>query len=131
MKKILNKVEDLVVEMCEGMIKAHPTQLAFSKKFKVISRAQVNKQKVSLISGGGSGHEPSHGGFVGKGMLDAAVCGDVFASPSTIQVLPSIFARWCCASFKRFGKTRAGFEQADAKYLSLIVALMPPPRAFF
>ena len=90
MKKILNKVEDLVVEMCEGMIKAHPTQLAFSKKFKVISRAQVNKQKVSLISGGGSGHEPSHGGFVGKGMLDAAVCGDVFASPSTIQVYNAI-----------------------------------------
>ena len=43
MKKILNKVEDLVVEMCEGMIKAHPTQLAFSKKFKVISRAQVDE----------------------------------------------------------------------------------------
>lgn len=90
MKKILNKVEDLVIEMCEGMIKAHPTQLAFNKKFKVISRAQINKQKVSLISGGGSGHEPAHGGFVGTGMLDAAVCGDVFASPSTIQVYNAI-----------------------------------------
>ena len=80
MKKILNKAEDLVIEMCEGMIKAHPTQLAFNRKFKIISRAKVNKQKVSLISGGGSGHEPAHGGFVGTGMLDAAVCGDVFAS---------------------------------------------------
>jgi len=90
MKKILNKVEDLVIEMCDGMVKAHPTQLAFNKKFKVLSRAQANKQKVSLISGGGSGHEPAHGGFVGKGMLDAAVCGDVFASPSTIQVYNAI-----------------------------------------
>ena len=90
MKKILNKVEDLVIEMCEGMIKAHPDKLAFDKKHKIISRAKVNKQKVSLISGGGSGHEPSHGGFVGTGMLDAAVCGDVFASPSTIQVYNAI-----------------------------------------
>jgi dihydroxyacetone kinase len=90
MKKILNKVEDLVVEMCEGMVKAHPDKLAFDRKHKILSRARVNKQKVSLISGGGSGHEPSHGGFVGTGMLDAAVCGDVFASPSTIQVYNAI-----------------------------------------
>lgn len=90
MKKILNKVDDLVLEMCEGMVRAHPTQLAFNKKFKVLSRVQVNKEKVSLISGGGSGHEPAHGGFVGAGMLDAAVCGDVFASPSTIQVYNAI-----------------------------------------
>jgi len=90
MKKILNKVEDLVIEMCDGMVKAHPTLLVFNKKFKVLSRAKANKQKVSLISGGGSGHEPAHGGFVGTGMLDAAVCGDVFASPSTIQVYNAI-----------------------------------------
>jgi dihydroxyacetone kinase DhaK subunit len=90
MKKILNKVDDLVIEMCDGMVKAHPKQLAFNRKYKVLSRVQVNKQKVSLISGGGSGHEPAHGGFVGTGMLDAAVCGDVFASPSTIQVYNAI-----------------------------------------
>ena len=90
MKKIINKAEDLVIEMCDGMVKAHPGQLAFNRKFKVLSRAQANAQKVSLISGGGSGHEPAHGGFVGTGMLDAAVCGDVFASPSTIQVYNAI-----------------------------------------
>lgn len=90
MKKILNLAEDLVIEMCDGMVKAHPTQLVFDRKFKVLSRARPNKQKVSLISGGGSGHEPAHGGFVGRGMLDAAVCGDVFASPSTIQVYNAI-----------------------------------------
>ena len=90
MKKIINKVEDVVIEMCEGIVKAHPEQLAFNKKYKIIKRKEINKQKVNLISGGGSGHEPSHAGFVGKGMLDAAVCGDVFASPSTIQVYNAI-----------------------------------------
>jgi dihydroxyacetone kinase len=90
MKKIVNNVENLVIEMCEGMIKAHPDKLAFNPKYKIIRRKNPNSSKVSLISGGGSGHEPSHGGFVGTGMLDAAVCGDVFASPSTIQVYQSI-----------------------------------------
>lgn len=90
MKKLLNQVEDVVVEMCEGMVKAHPEHLAFNARHKIITRKQPNKQKVSLISGGGSGHEPAHGGFVGTGMLDAAVCGDVFASPSTIQVYNAI-----------------------------------------
>ncbi len=85
MKKIVNDVENVVIEMCEGIVKAHP-QLAFNKKYKIIKRKEINKQKVTLISGGGSGHEPAHAGFVGEGMLDAAVCGDVFASPSTIQV---------------------------------------------
>ena len=90
MKKILNKLEDVVVEMCEGMVMAHPEQLVFEKKYKILSRKNPNKAKVSLISGGGCGHEPAHGGFVGTGMLDAAVCGDVFASPSTIQVYNAI-----------------------------------------
>lgn len=86
MKKVLNAVEDIVVEMCEGMVMAHPEHLAFNRKYKILARKTLNKKKVSLLSGGGSGHEPAHGGFVGTGMLDAAVCGDVFASPSTIQV---------------------------------------------
>lgn len=90
MKKIMNKVEDLVIEMCEGMEKANPDKLTFVRKYKILRRKNLNKDKVSLISGGGSGHEPAHAGFVGKGMLDAAVCGDVFASPSTIQVYNSI-----------------------------------------
>jgi len=90
MKKIINKVEDVVIEMCQGIVKAHPNQLAFNKKYKIIKRRELNKQKVTLISGGGSGHEPAHAGYVGKGMLDAAVCGDVFASPSSIQVYNAI-----------------------------------------
>jgi dihydroxyacetone kinase DhaK subunit len=90
MKKIINNVDNIVVELCEGMIKAHPEQLDFSKKYKIVKRKNLNKDKVTLISGGGSGHEPAHAGFVGTGMLDAAVCGDVFASPSTIQIYNAI-----------------------------------------
>ncbi|MGL1894584.1 MAG: dihydroxyacetone kinase subunit DhaK [Spirochaetaceae bacterium] len=90
MKKIINKPEDLVVEMCEGMVSAHPNELTFKKKHKLLIRKKLNTDKVILISGGGSGHEPAHAGYVGEGMLDVAVCGDVFASPSTIQVYNAI-----------------------------------------
>lgn len=89
MKKIMNKPETLVREMCNGLVLAHP-ELDFNDKFKVISKKVINTDKVTLISGGGSGHEPAHAGFVGSGMLDAAVCGDVFASPSQIQVYQAI-----------------------------------------
>ncbi len=90
MKKIINTPETLVIDMCEGMVAAHPEQLAFSKRHKLLMRKNLNSGKVSLISGGGSGHEPAHAGYVGEGMLDVAVCGDVFASPSTIQVYNAI-----------------------------------------
>lgn len=90
MKKILNNVEDVVIEMCEGIVKAHPELLKLNKRYKTITRKNLNKNKVTLISGGGSGHEPAHAGLVGEGMLDAAVCGDVFASPSSVQVYNAI-----------------------------------------
>lgn len=88
MKKIINDVKDVVVEMCNGIAMAHP-EVEFIPKYKIIKRKNISN-KVALISGGGSGHEPAHAGFVGKGMLDAAVCGDVFASPSQIQVYQAI-----------------------------------------
>lgn len=91
MKKIINQAENVVLEMCSGIALAHP-ELEFLPKYKVIKRREVQADKVSLISGGGSGHEPAHAGYVGKGMLDAAVCGDVFASPSQIQVYQAIKA---------------------------------------
>lgn len=89
MKKIMNRPETMVPEMCSGIAMAHP-ELEFVQKYKIIRKKEIDGQKVSLISGGGSGHEPAHAGFVGKGMLDAAVCGDVFASPSQIQVYQAI-----------------------------------------
>lgn len=89
MKKIINKPETVVMEMCNGIAMAHP-ELQFIQKYKVLKKKEINPNKVSLISGGGSGHEPAHAGFIGKGMLDAVACGDVFASPSQIQVYQAI-----------------------------------------
>ncbi|KFN08403.1 dihydroxyacetone kinase subunit DhaK [Paenibacillus macerans] len=91
MKKIINKPETLVREMGRGLALVHP-ELEFDSKYKIVKKKQRNQDKVTLISGGGSGHEPAHAGFVGRGMLDVAVCGDVFASPSQIQVYQAIKA---------------------------------------
>ncbi len=77
------------MEMCKGMALAHP-ELIFKSDYKGIQRRKLNTNKVTLISGGGSGHEPAHGGFVGEGMLDVAVCGDIFASPSQVQIYKAI-----------------------------------------
>ena len=90
MKKLINDPTTVVREMCAGIVLAHP-ELEMDVKYKVIHKKELNKGKVTLISGGGSGHEPAHAGFVGKGMLDAAVCGDVFASCSpfhTLSIMP-------------------------------------------
>ncbi len=87
MKKLLNKVEDLVPESLAGLEAAHPDLVKVDFKNKVVLRAGGPKKgKVGLVSGGGSGHEPLHGGFVGLGMLDAACAGDVFTSPVPDQM---------------------------------------------
>lgn len=91
MKKIINTPETLVSEMLNGIALAHP-EVEYLQKYNVIKRKEINPDKVTLISGGGSGHEPAHAGFVGKGMLDAAVAGDIFASPSQIQIYQAIRA---------------------------------------
>lgn len=90
MKKILNSVDTLITEMCQGMVSAHPDLITFNSKYKIIERKHLNKDKVSLITGGGSGHEPCHAGYVGKGMLDAVACGEIFSSPSVSQVYNAI-----------------------------------------
>ena len=66
MKKIMNTPETFVYDMCHGLAAAHP-ELEFVEKFKVVKKKEINRNKVTLISGGGSGHEPAHAGFVGKG----------------------------------------------------------------
>jgi len=86
MKKLINKTEDIVSEMLEGMVAAHGDLLEKVEGFSILKRKDLSGNKVRLISGGGSGHEPSHGGFVGKGMLDAAIAGEVFTSPTVDQV---------------------------------------------
>ncbi len=89
MKKIINNPQNVVMEMCNGFAAAH-SDIEFISKYKILKKKAIDLNKVSLISGGGSGHEPAHGGFIGTGMLDAAVCGDVFASPSQIQIYKAI-----------------------------------------
>ena len=87
MKKILNKAADFVPEMLDGLIKAHPDQLAYEEDLHCIVRADAPVQgKVALATGGGSGHLPVFLGYVGKGMLDGCAVGDVFASPSADQM---------------------------------------------
>jgi len=90
LKKIINSADSVVGELCNGMVRAYPDLLLLDDKYNTIYRKKQSSTKVRLISGGGSGHEPAHAGFVGKGMLDAAVCGDVFASPSIMQVYHAI-----------------------------------------
>ncbi len=92
MKKIINLPEHIVEEMLQGMVAAHPEYVKRVEGFTVLTRASSPSRKVALVSGGGSGHEPSHGGFVGKGMLDGAVAGEVFTSPTPDQVLGAIKA---------------------------------------
>jgi len=92
MKKFINKIDDIVPEMLEGMSLAFPELLTKLSDYDVLVRADFEQNKVSLISGGGSGHEPAHGGYIGQGMLDAAVAGPIFTSPSPDQILGAIKA---------------------------------------
>ncbi len=92
MKKIINAVDQVENQMIEGMVKAYPQYLRKLDEGNIVVRAEKKEGKVALISGGGSGHEPAHGGYVGKGMLDAAVAGAVFTSPTPDQVYEGIKA---------------------------------------
>src|SRR2546427_466174 len=87
MKKLLNRVEDIVPESLAGLAKAHPDVVKIDTANNVVLRAGGPRRgKVALVSGGGSGHEPLHGGFVGLGMLNAACAGNVFTSPVPDQM---------------------------------------------
>ena len=95
MAQFINSKETLVVEAIDGLLHTAGGSLARLDGFphiKVVIRDDWDKSKVALVSGGGSGHEPAHAGFVGPGMLTAAVCGDVFASPSVDAVLAGILS---------------------------------------
>ena len=95
MAQFINAKEDLVTEAIDGLLAGSGGALSRLDGYphiKVVFRSDWDKSKVALVSGGGSGHEPAHAGFVGKGMLTAAVCGEVFASPSVEAVLAGILA---------------------------------------
>ena len=92
MKKFINRVETVEDEMIQGLVKAYPKYLKKIDGHNVIVRANKKEGKVALISGGGSGHEPAHAGYVGEGMLDAAVAGAVYTSPASDAILEGIKA---------------------------------------
>lgn len=128
MKKFINEPNDVVEEMLRGIALANPN-VVHSEGLGVISRKEKTR-KVGLVSGGGSGHEPAHAGYVGRGMLDAAVAGNVFSSPDPMRILEGIRQAdggkgvllviknysGDCMNFK-MAKTMAEFEDIDVDYV--------------
>lgn len=92
MKKLINDPNNVLNDMIDGIVAAYPEYVKRLDGFNIIVRSEKKKNKVALVSGGGSGHEPAHAGYVGYGMLDAAVCGEVFTSPTPDQVCEAIKA---------------------------------------
>ena len=87
MKKFINSVDNVLAESLDGFAAAHADMVTLGAERKFVRRRELNPKKVALVSGGGSGHEPLHAGFVGYGMLDAACPGQVFTSPTPDQIV--------------------------------------------
>lgn len=136
MKHFFNRREDIVAEALDGLLltsaPGHLARLDTYPAIKVIVRADWDKSKVAVISGGGAGHEPSHAGFVGRGMLTAAVSGEIFASPSVDAVLTAIRAvtgaPGCLLIVKNYTGDRLNFglaaEKARAQGLRVEMAIV-------
>lgn len=135
MRQFINTRETLVTEAIDGMLRTAGGRLARLDGYphiKVVLRTDWDKTKVALVSGGGSGHEPSHAGFVGQGMLTAAVCGEVFASPSVDAVLAGILAvtgkAGCLLIVKNYTGDRLNFglaaERARAQGLKVSMVVV-------
>ncbi|XP_072992057.1 putative 3,4-dihydroxy-2-butanone kinase isoform X1 [Typha latifolia] len=146
-KKLINDPNDVVTEFIEGLVETYPGMqyLDGFPQIKVVLRADVTTatyDKVAVISGGGSGHEPAHAGFVGPGMLTAAISGDVFTSPPVDSILAAIRAvtgpKGCLLIVKNYTGDRLNFglaaEQAKSEGYKLEMVIvgddcaLPPPR---
>ncbi|URD76487.1 3,4-dihydroxy-2-butanone kinase [Musa troglodytarum] len=146
-KKLINDPNDVVTEFIEGLVETYPglQYLDGFPQIKVVLRADVLSapyDKVAVISGGGSGHEPAHAGFVGPGMLTAAICGDVFTSPPVDSILTGIRAvtgsMGCLLIVKNYTGDRLNFglaaEQAKSEGYKVEMVVvgddcaLPPPR---
>ncbi|MFB5643967.1 dihydroxyacetone kinase subunit DhaK [Kluyvera ascorbata] len=118
-----NERKHLVDDALEGLVLSAPhanlVRLDIDPAIRIVARSDWDKSRVAIISGGGSGHEPAHAGFVGRGMLTAAVCGDLFASPSVDAVLNAIVAvtgdRGCLLIVKNYTGDRLNFGLAAEK----------------
>ncbi|MBR0801384.1 dihydroxyacetone kinase subunit DhaK [Bradyrhizobium jicamae] len=116
MKKLINSVETVLQESLDGLAAAHADIVALGPERKFVHRRELNRNKVALVSGGGSGHEPLHAGFVGYGMLDAACPGQVFTSPTPDQIVEAAQAIAGDAGVlfivKNYAGDRMNFEMA-------------------
>ena len=135
MGQFINSRDTLVTEAIDGFLRGQEGQVSRLDGFphiKVIVRADWKFDQVAIISGGGSGHEPAHAGFVGKGMLTAAVCGEVFASPSVEAILAGILAvtgkKGCLLIVKNYTGDRLNFglaaEKARARGLNIKMVIV-------
>ena len=135
MNQFFNDKETIVTDAIDGLVASSGGRLARLDGYphiKVVVRTDWDKSKVALVSGGGSGHEPAHGGYVGDGMLAAAVCGDIFASPSLEAVLAGILAvtgdAGCLLIVKNYTGDRLNFglaaERARALGLKVEVVIV-------
>lgn len=117
MKKLINAVDDVLAESLDGFCSAHADLLEAGGERKFVRRRTLKDGKVALVSGGGSGHEPLHGGFVGHGMLDAACPGQVFTSPTPDQMLEAAAAvdtgAGCLFIVKNYEGDVMNFEMAS------------------
>ncbi|MGV7218219.1 dihydroxyacetone kinase subunit DhaK [Bradyrhizobium sp. UFLA05-112] len=116
MKKFINSVDDVLAESLDGFAAAHADLVTLGSERKFVRRRELNPKKVALVSGGGSGHEPLHAGFVGYGMLDAACPGQVFTSPTPDQIVEAAQAVASEAGVlfivKNYAGDRMNFEMA-------------------
>ena len=120
MKKFVNSIETVLAESLDGFTAAHADIVALGAERKFVMRRALNPQKVALVSGGGSGHEPLHAGFVGRGMLDAACPGQIFTSPTPDQIVEAATAVGGKAGVlfivKNYAGDRMNFEMAAELY---------------
>src|SRR5919205_916250 len=120
MKKLINAPETMLGESLAGFTTAHSDIVALDPAGRFVRRRALQNGKVALISGGGSGHEPLHAGFVGRGMLDAACPGQVFTSPTPDQIVEAASAVGGSAGVlfivKNYAGDRMNFEMAAELY---------------
>ena len=128
MKKFVNAIDDILSESLSGFASAHSSLVTLDPENKFVRRTRLTPNKVALISGGGSGHEPLHAGLVGKGMLDAACPGQIFTSPTPDQIVEAAAAvggaQGVLFIVKNYAGDRMNFEMAAEVYEGRAVSVV-------
>jgi hypothetical protein len=133
MKKFINNADDVVEEMTRGIAKAYPDKLEKLDYGAILCKKQRKRGKVALVSGGGSGHEPAHAGFVGEGMLDAAASGAVFTPgyPVPFSEEPAPPAPQTRDFLPPSGNSKDSDERSESIPADTLCKRQPFPSGFF